>query len=73
MIFPNKLENFQKTILKKSIFVLRELKISNYEVMQLYSKLSSYFNNINEYQQALDLLYALNKIDLKEEKICYIR
>ncbi|MFA5766142.1 MAG: ABC-three component system middle component 7 [Bacilli bacterium] len=71
MLFPNKLYSLQKTVLKKSIHIIKALENSNLEVIDLYNSVSDKFMNIIEFQDALDLLFAISKIDLIGGRLCY--
>ena len=73
MIFPNKFCPMQSSALNKSIFILEELIKSDNYVLDLYEKVKKHFYNIIEFQEALDLLYMLKKIELKGETLCYIK
>ena len=73
MIFPNKLCPLQDSLFNKGIFILRELKQTNYQILELYNKVKSHFNNILEFEDTLDLLFVLNKIELKGDILCYIK
>ncbi len=73
MIFPNKFCSMQDSVLNKSVFILEELVKSDDFVLDLYKKVKKHFNNIIEFQEALDLLYMLKKIDLRGAVLCYIK
>lgn len=73
MLLPNKLSRFNDTVLKKSVIVLRELETRDLDVLELFSKLENRLADINEYQQALDLLFVLGKVKLEGGKLCYIK
>lgn len=73
MIFPNKLIPFQDTVLKKSIYVLKNIPVEGIDVMALYEIIKKKFDSILEFQQALDLLFCINKIELKGEVICLLK
>ena len=70
MMFPNKLVPFQDKIIKKSIYILKEIPDEGINVAELYEILKDKFEIVTEYQQALDLLYCLDKIYLNGEKLC---
>ena len=56
MILPNKLIRFQDSILAKTIYILDVIKFANYSVLELYNEVKTYFDDINEYVLALDVL-----------------
>jgi hypothetical protein len=67
MIFPNKLINFNDSILAKSIYILDQVSKNNFQINTLYGKVNKHFEDINEYLLALDVLYALNKIEYNKD------
>lgn len=67
MILPNKLIRFQDCILAKTIYILEKINDSDFSVIDLYEKLQIYFEDINEYMLALDVLYVLGKIKYNKE------
>lgn len=67
MIFPSKLINFNDSVLAKSLFILDRVFKNNYQINTLYEKVNKHFEDVNEYLLALDVLYALNKIEYNEE------
>lgn len=72
MLFPNKLSSFQDSDLKKTIFILRVIEKQNkIKILSLYNKIKNDFDNIDEYINALDILFVLGKINLEEEDIVY--
>ena len=67
MILPNKLIRFQDTILAKTIYILDVIKFANYSVLELYNEVKTYFDDINEYVLALDVLYTLEKVKYDDD------
>ena len=67
MSFPNKFTNFDKSILAKiSMLILDDVdSISLPELIQM--RLDK-FEDISEFMLALDVLFALGKIELEEGK-----
>ncbi|API86569.1 ABC-three component system middle component 7 [Francisella uliginis] len=63
MLFPNKFIEIEKSIFSKMIIIL-EKNNGIVEVSDLYTKLKKYFDNVEEFIFTLDLLYALELIDL---------
>ena len=54
MILPNKLISFK-------------ISDSDFSVIDLYEKVETHFEDLNEYMLALDVLYVLGKIKYDEE------
>ena len=67
MILPNKLISFQDCILAKTVYILEKIMDSDFSVIQLYEQVKTYFEDLNEYMLALDVLYVLGKIKYNEE------
>lgn len=67
MILPNKLIRFQDSILAKTIYILDVIKFANYSVLELYNEVKTYFDDINEYVLALDVLYTLEKVKYDDD------
>lgn len=67
MILPNKLISFQDCILAKTVYILEKISDSDFSVIQLYEQVKTYFEDLNEYMLALDVLYVLGKIKYNEE------
>ncbi len=67
MKLPNKIFSYSQSVLSKFIPIIESLKISDETVVSLYEKTQRYFDNIEDYIDTLDCLYALNKIILSEK------
>lgn len=67
MILPNKLISFKDCILAKTIYILENISDSDFSVIELYAKVETHFEDLNEYMLALDVLYVLGKIKYNEE------
>lgn len=67
MILPNKLISFKDCVLAKTIYILEKISDSDFSAIELYEKVETYFEDINEYMLALDVLYVLDKIKYNEE------
>ena len=64
MKLPSKLRSYEKSVFPLLVKILNELKKSNYTFRQL-RRLDSLKNiNIDDFVEALDCLYFLNKIDV---------
>lgn len=75
MILPNKLIPFNKSILYKTIFILKKMDIDNFTVGDLFIQVQDYFEDVAEFIIALDVLFVLNQIiyDENEKVIKYVR
>lgn len=68
MKFPNKVLNYNESVISKFPLVLSLLEQKNYTVFSLYEKIKLQVNGVDEYLEILDCLYAMNKIKLDEIK-----
>lgn len=68
MQLPNKLFTYGESILSKFSPVLKILENECLPAGVLYTKLKHHFEDINEFIEVLDALYALNKIDYDDEE-----
>lgn len=73
MKFPNKVINYNESIISKFPIILSQLQIKDYSISSLYEKIKNKVENINEFLEILDCLFALNKIKLDENtRILYL-
>lgn len=73
MKLPNKIYSYSESVLSKLLPLIKILRESDENVVSLYQKSKRHFNNIQDYIDTLDCLYALNKIVLSEdEEIHYV-
>ena len=74
MIFPNKAITFQNCVLSKITVLLDELSLESKSVINLYRNVKKYFEDIDEFIVALEVLYLLDKIeyDSKWEVLRYV-
>ena len=75
MKLPNKIFTFNESVISKIPLVLNEIK--KYDSISfniLYDKLNNQFNDLAEFLDVLDCVYALGKIsyDFKERRISYV-
>ena len=66
MQLPSKVTSYEESILFKFLPILEIVKQQNMHVSELYYKVRTQYDSINEYLDALDCLYAINKIKLLE-------
>lgn len=73
MIYPNKHISFEESIIFKMLNILENQDSLEINIFELYSKTKSKFKNIDEFIISLDVLYALDMInvDFDNEKIHY--
>lgn len=67
MIFPNKLIPFKDSVISKMVFVLDVLVSNDEDLTVLYDKIIGSFDDVNQYILTLDILFALEKVQLNEE------
>lgn len=68
MILPNKLINFDESVLSKTICILDIMSIEKVMfVSELYQNVESEFNDINDFINALDVLFVLSKIKFNKK------
>ena len=75
MRFPNKVINYHESVMSKFPIILSFVKQKEYNIFKLYDYTKKYFENIDEYVEVLDCLFALNKIRLNEKtrSISYVK
>ena len=67
MSFPSKFTNFDKSILAKiSLLIIDD--VESIELSELIRLRSSKFEDISEFMLALDVLYALGRIEIAEDE-----
>ena len=67
MILPNKFSNLDNSILAKIHLLILD-DVFEISVSELMQKRMKKFNDIGEFIEALNVLYALGKIELDSEK-----
>lgn len=67
MILPNKLIPFKDSIISKIVYILDLLRTADESAGSLFAKTSHNFEDVNEFILALDVLFALEKIEIDEE------
>lgn len=73
MIVPNKVISFSESIIGKMPIILRFIINEDYKIKDLFLVTKEYFNEIDEFILALDVLYILDAIDIKEGVITYVK
>ena len=67
MRLPNKVTSYQESILSKLIVLLDALCNRDISLTELYSVTQQNFSDMSELIDALDVLFALNKLEYNEE------
>lgn len=73
MRFPSKFIDYKNSSIYKFPFFLEELSQKDLTVMELYSKVKKHVENIQEFIEILDCLFALKKIVLLEDTLHYVK
>lgn len=75
MIYPNKNIRFEESIIYKMISVLEEREKLIINIHELYNETKTKFKNTDEFIVSLDVLYALDMInvDFENENIEYVK
>lgn len=75
MIYPNKNIRFEESIIYKMISILEKREKLIINIHDLYSETKNTFKNTDEFIISLDVLYALDMInvDFENENIEYVK
>jgi hypothetical protein len=75
MIYPNKNIRFEESIIYKMISILEEKEKLIINIHELYNETKNKFKNTDEFIISLDVLYALDMInvDFENENIEYAK
>lgn len=71
MRFPSKVTSYKESTLSRLPVILKCLKSKDYTVLSLFNEVRDKMS-IKEYIDALDCLFVLRKIILKEEILHYV-
>jgi hypothetical protein len=73
MIYPNKNIRFEESIIYKMLSILEQSEKSIINIHELYNETKKKFKNTDEFIISLDVLYALDMInvDFENENIEY--
>ena len=72
MKFPSKVTPYKESIIALYPVVLSYLEKGDLSPGDLYKKIKNKVTDIREFMDILDCLYALNKIELREEVLHYV-
>ena len=75
MIYPNKNIRFEESIIYKMISILELQEKLSINIHELYNQTKAKFKNTDEFIISLDVLYALDMInvDFETENIEYVK
>jgi archaellum component FlaC len=68
MLLPNKIVPFKESILPRLSIVLSTLKEKDLSVKMLYEAVKDNVDDVGDFLEILDSLYALGRISLDEER-----
>lgn len=73
MKFPSKVTSYKESTIAKFPIILSLLEKKDMTPSELYKKVKkNKIQNITEFVEILDCLYAMNKIELKEQVLHYV-
>ena len=72
MKWPSKVTPYKKSTLSLFPYFLNEIKKCDITPNDLFKKTKKKVNDIREFVEILECLFALNKIELKGDKIHYV-
>lgn len=74
MRLPSKITSYSESVISKFPPILDVLQSNETGVFVLYEATANHFNNIEEFIDTLDCLFALQKIkyDAEHEVLCYV-
>lgn len=67
MRLPNKVTSYQESTLSKLVVLLDVLCNGDVSLIELYSGTQQNFSDISEFIDAIDVLFALNKLEYDQE------
>lgn len=73
MKLPSKYITYKDSSFSKIPYFLHELEVSDLTVYDLYKKVKNKVEGVKEFVDVLDILYALNKVELIEEVLHYVK
>lgn len=72
MKFPSKVTPYKESTIAKFPIILLQLEKCDMSPGDLYKKVKNKVTDVREYIEILDCLYALNKIEMREEMLHYV-
>ncbi len=71
MKLPSKITSYTESILSKIIPVISVVETKDLTVKELYNETKQYFNDIEEYIDTIDCLFAIGKIILLKDRVIH--
>jgi hypothetical protein len=72
MRFPSKYTSYKSSVISKFPVFLEELSARDLTIKELYKKTKSKVQNVQEFIEVLDCLYAIKKIEIFQEVVHYV-
>lgn len=72
MKFPSKVTPYKESSISKFPVILAQLVERDMSPEELYKKVKSKVIDVREFMEIMDCLYAMNKVELKEEALHYV-
>lgn len=67
MRLPSKITSYEDSLLNKFPLLMKNIEKGGISIYELYEITKKYFDDVEQFIDALDYLYALNKIELDKE------
>lgn len=67
MRLPSKITSYKDSLLNKFPLLMKNIEKGGISIHELYEITKKYFDDVEQFIDALDYLYALNKIELDKE------
>lgn len=72
-MLPNKITSLKESVLGKSIYVLKLLSQNeSMDIVELFSKVDRYFDGLDEFMDAIILLFIVEKVELRGSVLTYV-
>ena len=72
MLFPSKVISYNESILPKFPLILRYLESGSKKIRDMYEYTKDEMSGIEELFEVLDSLYALGRIDLRDDELVIV-
>ncbi|AXI64899.1 TPA: ABC-three component system middle component 7 [Streptococcus suis] len=72
-MLPNKVTSLKESVLGKSLNILKVLhQNDSMDIIELFNKVHRYFDGLDEFMEAIILLFLLKKVELKGNTLTYV-
>ncbi|MEI4323166.1 ABC-three component system middle component 7 [Streptococcus suis] len=72
-MLPNKVSSLKESVLGKSLHILKILNQNGpMDIFELFNKVHRYFDTVDEFIEAIVMLFALKKVELKGKTLIYV-